>query len=368
MTCSPARLAANRRNAQRSTGPKTARGREISRGNALKHGMTGAGVVLPEEDAAEVDASTAQLVAEMKPSGLMGRMLLRRVAVFHHRLDRCGRHDAAMAAKRVRDAEKQRDAARRAEVNDLAALLDTDPDRAVTRMMEIPEGIDGLIEAWHVLRGRLDRPGKLAWTHHDDQRLDSLLGRHPGIYPPTQFNPILRAIQGDFSGLTADQGAGLNCKKRKAWALEQLAALIDAEVEALRELRVLVDDEDEAADRAEAGDRALFDPSKEAQLARRYEAAAERGLFRALREFHEIEQRAETGAATAPAPVPAAAPPRSEPPAPRPRPAKTQSRFAPEPVSRPTPAQTNPTIGATTPIPPAPQRPAAPPSAGPRLL
>ena len=32
-------LAANRRNAQRSTGPRTAKGREVSRMNALKHGI-----------------------------------------------------------------------------------------------------------------------------------------------------------------------------------------------------------------------------------------------------------------------------------------------------------------------------------------
>ncbi len=36
--------------------------------------------------------------------------------------------------------------------------------------------------------------------------------------------------------------------------------------------------------RAEAGARAMFDPSQEATLARRYEASAERGFFRALKE------------------------------------------------------------------------------------
>src|SRR6185312_9533644 len=44
--------------------------------------------------------------------------------------------------------------------------------------------------------------------------------------------------------------------------------------------------------RAEAGRRAMFDPSKEAILARKYEAAAERGLFRALKEFRQVEREA----------------------------------------------------------------------------
>ena len=51
MPCSPEQLAANRRNAARSTGPKTEEGKEISRRNGLKHGLTGEGAVLTEADA-----------------------------------------------------------------------------------------------------------------------------------------------------------------------------------------------------------------------------------------------------------------------------------------------------------------------------
>ena len=36
---------------------------------------------------------------------------------------------------------------------------------------------------------------------------------------------------------------------------------------------------------------ALFDPSKQATLARKYELAAERGFFRALKEFQAIEKQ-----------------------------------------------------------------------------
>jgi hypothetical protein len=40
MIISEKRLLANRRNAQRSTGPRTAEGKQISRNNALRHGLT----------------------------------------------------------------------------------------------------------------------------------------------------------------------------------------------------------------------------------------------------------------------------------------------------------------------------------------
>ena len=46
----------------------------------------------------------------------------------------------------------------------------------------------------------------------------------------------------------------------------------------------------DAVERARAAHRALFDPSPEAVLARRYEAAAERGFFRALRELKVLEK------------------------------------------------------------------------------
>ena len=47
MHCSEARIAANRANARKSTGPKTPEGKAISRANALKHGLC-ANVVVPE--------------------------------------------------------------------------------------------------------------------------------------------------------------------------------------------------------------------------------------------------------------------------------------------------------------------------------
>src|SRR5262249_33557334 len=42
-------------------------------------------------------------------------------------------------------------------------------------------------------------------------------------------------------------------------------------------------------DRAEAADRALFDPSPAAGLARKYEASNERSLFRTFKEYREVE-------------------------------------------------------------------------------
>jgi hypothetical protein len=141
-------------------------GKAASRGNSLKHGLTGAGVVLPNEDAAEVERRFAAFQDELKPSGEVGKALVRRAAVCSVRMDRGVEQETAALSERVRKAEVE-------------------------------------------------------------------------FVPPEGASP-------------------------------------------------------EEADRlrAEAGRRAMFDPSKEATLARKYEAAAERGFFRALKELRQLEKQA----------------------------------------------------------------------------
>ena len=54
MPSSPARIAANRRNAARSTGPRTAHGKARARLNALRHGARASDATLLALDAASV--------------------------------------------------------------------------------------------------------------------------------------------------------------------------------------------------------------------------------------------------------------------------------------------------------------------------
>ena len=54
-----AQIAANRANAQKSTGPRTPEGKAASSLNALKHGMDAASIVIPGEDPAEYERIAA---------------------------------------------------------------------------------------------------------------------------------------------------------------------------------------------------------------------------------------------------------------------------------------------------------------------
>ncbi len=165
MPASEARIAANRSNALKSTGPRTPEGKQASRANSSKHGLTGSGPVVPELEAAEVERRNASFVRELNPSGEVGQVLIRHAARMSVRMERCAHHATAIDAARVR-----------------RALAD---------------------------------------------------------FAPTE-----------------------GCPPEEADRLRDEVATV-----------------------------ALFDPSKEATLARKYELAAERGFFRALKEFQAIEKQ-----------------------------------------------------------------------------
>ncbi|HEY3839338.1 MAG TPA: hypothetical protein VGL72_22350 [Bryobacteraceae bacterium] len=62
-------IAANQANAQRSTGPATEAGKKRSALNALRHGLTGHVVVLPEEDQQAYDLFAKNLLPELDVDG-----------------------------------------------------------------------------------------------------------------------------------------------------------------------------------------------------------------------------------------------------------------------------------------------------------
>src|SRR3954454_3317508 len=102
MPASEARIRANQQNALRSTGPKTPEGKERSRANAYKHGLTGAGVVMPEADAAEVERRAAAFAEELNATGEVGSALARPAALSSVRMERGADQQTAALSEHVR--------------------------------------------------------------------------------------------------------------------------------------------------------------------------------------------------------------------------------------------------------------------------
>src|SRR5215472_14153317 len=71
-------IEANRRNALRSTGPKTEAGKEVSRCNAVRHGLTAETVIGALEDAEDYKAFEAAVIADYDAQSPVERELVLR--------------------------------------------------------------------------------------------------------------------------------------------------------------------------------------------------------------------------------------------------------------------------------------------------
>jgi hypothetical protein len=89
-------IAANRLNAQRSTGPRTPTGKARVSMNALKHGLTGRDVVLPNENPDEFDSFRKSLLADLAPQGSLEVALAEEIVVDFWRLRRVPIFEAAL--------------------------------------------------------------------------------------------------------------------------------------------------------------------------------------------------------------------------------------------------------------------------------
>src|SRR6516164_2509613 len=81
-------IEANRRNALKSTGPKTEAGKQASRCNALRHGLTAETVIGALEDAEDYEAFEAAITADYNAQSAVERELVLRLASILWRLRR----------------------------------------------------------------------------------------------------------------------------------------------------------------------------------------------------------------------------------------------------------------------------------------
>lgn len=106
---SPKQSEANRRNAARSTGPRSAVGKAIVSQNAVRHGLRAQRVVIEGESREEFDDFRNRLVAQLTPADTMETLLVDRIAAGLWRLRRTGQIEAELfdeMRQALYDAEK----------------------------------------------------------------------------------------------------------------------------------------------------------------------------------------------------------------------------------------------------------------------
>ena len=90
-------IEANRRNARKSTGPKTEAGKAASSANAISHGLTAAGDVLLQDESVDAfEELQRDMLADLAPRDALQGMLARRIVQLLWRLDRAARLEAEL--------------------------------------------------------------------------------------------------------------------------------------------------------------------------------------------------------------------------------------------------------------------------------
>jgi hypothetical protein len=208
-TTTKKRAEANRRNARKSTGPRTPEGKDRSKFNAIKHGLNAKTLVLPGEDAGAFQDRLDAWEADLQPRNDVEQVLVERSATLSWQLERADRADAArlasiLGAAPAEEALRQADRAAalgqrlfqdpggplplyphslygthdRPRISDSGLGDDPDaPARLLLQLESTAAGCGWLLDRWGELGGLLDRG--LSWQSPDKLKAIRLLGRQP---------------------------------------------------------------------------------------------------------------------------------------------------------------------------------------------
>ena len=279
-TMSLKQIAANRRNAQKSTGPKTRRGKAVSKMNALKHGLLSSEVLVrgkhARESKREFRAFQERFWEHFKPVGPVEEILVNKVVNLGWRLRRVLKAESGEIALNV-----DRGRWRRSQSD--ADLCLKDWEDRVSQLEKSAIGNGLLMHCLYEVRKRVEQEGEL--TEAAIQGLLKVLGGEPNSM--TKDLERLRShLQQNPEGLEPSA------------LLEQALTAIDRKLETL-ELRK-ADCEKREKMEEEARQAADILPSVEVlDRILRYETQLERKWYRALIHL-EREQRRRLGESVPP--------------------------------------------------------------------
>src|SRR5258707_14702907 len=140
------RIAANRANAQKSTGPKSAEGKARARRDALKHGMTSRGDVLPLEDEVLFKERLAGWTNDARPVGDIENYLVASAVLATVRLHRCVHNEFAVIARKLRRAIDRWESKEQDKLGERLEHWADEPAEVVPSLLEFTAGCDWMID------------------------------------------------------------------------------------------------------------------------------------------------------------------------------------------------------------------------------
>ena len=191
-------------------------------------------------------------------------------------MERCARHDTASLTKRLLLAEQAEADAHRDDLQALVDQMSADPEAAYRKLQRSPRGIAWMIAQWEDLKADLADPSPHRWNSARIERAENLIGHRYSSPHLSRIGILSNAYLGNLAHLKPDDWPDLPVDDRQQAARAELARIIDGEIARLKVVLDSIDHDKLAEIESGAMARALFDASKEAVLARKYEAAAER--------------------------------------------------------------------------------------------
>jgi hypothetical protein len=211
----PAQINANRANAQKSTGPRSAEGKSASRFNALKHGIDAASIVIPGEDPADYDCLVAQYLHEYRPQSASES--------FH--VDNMIRADWQKRRLETVEADLFRTIMTESPDNSLAAVLLAESP-AAKLLLRIQRQIAAFERTWHRANTEFRRARAEAETAPEPslepaelasfpQPPDSRLPHSPAAPAPPRIGPQSTKRPAGPHSSSAESGIGHGCLPHK---------------------------------------------------------------------------------------------------------------------------------------------------------
>ena len=327
-----AQIEANRRNAQKSSGPKTEKGKARVRYNAFKHGMTARTIMpgLTHEDPDQLREKTLRLINDLQPSNEAELDQVRQAARLTLAIERADRFEMAHMNQRIRTAARERVQAVNPrlleEIQELGRRLlyiaaaeevkfprqplwSDDPRLLVAKLEASAEGCRWLLARWAEFRILLDRGAR--WDTPALLRFIRLQGKQvaESVYDPV-LNVIFVAWDVLVPKFAAEEWENFREERfrtdpsfnhRQCWreivarpsnaaeAREVLDTIIADHVENLKELLARNEAIEAVAD-PDWADRAALDLSPGFERLRRYQSAKTRELLRTLETLRKMRQ------------------------------------------------------------------------------
>ena len=367
------RAQTNKRNAAKSTGPRTPEGKAVSRCNAMTHRLTA--TTIPPDDApgealGDYRRRFELWTQDIRPVGAVELALVEVACRASWRLDRVARFEAADARRRhERRSDDPKAQSERCRAKQLGYYLMLtvgrddywepvdfqtpneydDPPHFVDQLGRFPEGVEWLIAEWEaVLKDLAELPDGGA----------AAIPPSPGDPPrPSWEANRPRPAALEFAVRARGRAVRLLGIPLLEHGRPPREPLIEAgQAELVRLKTRLVELAGEAGSRRDA-DLALFDPGPPLGLLTRYQAAATRELFKAVELLSKLRQSpgrlnpGATEAGDAPAPEAEAPAPDVEAPAPAAAPSPeveaapgTEAAAGPPRAASPGPARPAPNV------------------------